>query len=468
MISQYANLYFPLCSFITMILLLFLYFSKGRLENDDNSVYSKLIIIGFFEAFLMFTTNLLVCICFKPEVYWLFEILNKLLYCVYIIWMTILFFYIYKIGKNMCHKIINKITFIINIILIVLIIALPIELHFENYLTTSIGASANVLYIGCAIYLLTMLIITMINFKDSNNKRKYIPLGLLLLLMSIMMLIRQVDPYLNISSNILSFVTLVMYFTIENPDLKMLNEITLAKNQVEKSNKAKSEFISSMSHEIRTPLNAIVGYSQMIDFAENLSDAKENSKEIVNASNTLLNMLSNILDISLVEVNELELKEVEYNLKELIEDIISLFKYKIEEKNLKLSFKMKKLSNKLIGDPDKLKRILANLIDNAIKYTDKGKINIIVNNEIKGKTCLLEIIVEDTGKGIDKETQKYLFTNFNRAEEHMDSHISGMGLGLSITKSLIEMMSGKITYETEIGKGTKFIVTLEQQIGSKL
>lgn len=156
-----------------------------------------------------------------------------------------------------------------------------------------------------------------------------------------------------------------------------------------------------------------------------------------------------------------------YIKKELVQEVTSLFKYKIEEKNLKFNIKISKLPNTLIGDPDKIKRILANLLDNAIKYTNKGKINLIINNEIKGNNCLLEIIVEDTGKGIDKETKKHLFDNFNRAEEHMDSHISGMGLGLSITKSLVEMMNGKISYDSVVNKGTKFIVNLNQKVGSK-
>ena len=467
MLSQYVNLYFPICSFLTMILILFLYFTKNRVENEDNSIYSKLVLFGFFEAFVMFTTNLLVCICFKPENYWFFEALNKLLYCVYIMWMTTLFFYIYKIGNNKCYKCVNKISFILNIILMILIIVLPIELHYENYLTTSVGASANVLYIGCAIYLLSMLIVSIVDYKEVEQKRKYIPLALLLLLMSITMIIRRVDPYLNISSNILSFVALVMYFTIENPDVKMLNREMLAKKQVEKSNKVKSEFISSMSHEIRTPLNAIVGYSQMVDFAETLDEAKENSKEVVNASNTLLNMLSNILDISMVEVNELEVKEVEYNLYEVVKDVTDLFKYKVDEKGLKFKLNMKLIENNLIGDPDKIKRILANLIDNAIKYTEKGKVVVSVDNKIKYNKCDLTISVEDTGIGIDNKTSKNLFSNFNRSEKHMDSHISGMGLGLSITKSLVEMMNGKISYESEVGKGTKFIVKLNQKVGSK-
>ena len=128
---------------------------------------------------------------------------------------------------------------------------------------------------------------------------------------------------------------------------------------------------------------------------------------------------------------------------------------------------MKLIENDLIGDPDKIKRILANLIDNAIKYTEKGKVVVSVDNKIKNNKCDLTITVEDTGIGIDNKTSKNLFSNFNRSEKHMDSHISGMGLGLSITKSLVEMMNGKISYESEVGKGTKFIVKLIQKVGNK-
>lgn len=464
MLSQYTNLYFPVCSMVITLVLCIVYFSKKKINNLDTSIYKVLLITGMLESFVMFLTNLLVCFCFIPENYLIFELLNKFLYTIYIIWLTILFFYIYKLGINKNEKSMLIICSILNIFLTTMIFISPIKLYYENSLTNSSGIASNYLYIGCSIYLFMMIAISLIGFKKVANKKKYLPLALLLVLMSFMMIIRQYDPLFNISSNVLSLVTLVMYFTIENPDLKMLKEMTLAKNQAEKSDKAKSEFISSMSHEIRTPLNAIVGYSQLIDYAETLDEAKENSKDIVNSSNTLLNMLSNVLDISMIDVGEMELKNIKYDINDIFDNVFNLFKYKLEEKKLKLNENIDDFPN-MYGDPDKIKRILANLIDNAIKYTESGRIDIIAKKEIKDDICNITIYIKDTGKGIDNKTKEKLFDNFNRAEKDMDSDISGMGLGLSITKSLIELMGGKIACESKVNEGTTFIIYLSQKIG---
>ena len=464
MLSQYVNLYFPVCSMITTLILCIVYFSKKKVNNLDTSIYKFLLITGMIESLLMFITNLLVCFFFVPENYFMFEVLNKLLYCIYIIWLTILFVYIYKLGNNKNIKYILVICSVINLFLMLMIFISPIKLYYQNGLTNSSGIASNYLYIGCSIYLFMMIVISLIGFKKVTYKKKYLPLALLLVLMSFMMIIRQYDPLFNISSNVLSLVVLVMYFTIENPDVKMLKEVTLAKNQAEKSDKAKSEFISSMSHEIRTPLNAIVGYSQLIDYAETLDEAKENSKDIVNSSNTLLNMLSNVLDISMIDVGEMTLKNVKYDINDIIDNIVNLFKYKLEEKNLKLDLNIDEFPS-LYGDSDKIKRILANLIDNAIKYTDNGSISILAKKDIKEDKCNIVMSVKDTGKGIDNKTKEKLFSNFNRAEEHMDSDISGMGLGLSITKSLIELMGGKIVCESKVNEGTTFTLYLSQRTG---
>ena len=447
------------------ISLLIIFNSKKHVLNKETKIYSQLLVINFiFIAVGILTfiiaklTNDMTFIAIFQKMYMaILLILNYLSikYCV-------MLFEGIKITKIM------KLSFIIfTICMILLIFILPLEVILSDDILDGIGPSYNIAVLYSFITFIVFIILTIYLIYKRNSLIKVIPFLILIFLYMFGFILRTIYPELIFEGFFYSFILFIMYHTIENPDLKMLNEVTLAKNQVEKSNKVKSEFISSMSHEIRTPLNAIMGYSQMIDFAESLEEAKNNAKEVVNASSTLLNMLSNVLDISMVEVNELELKEVEYNLYEIVKDVTDLFKYKVEEKGLKFKLNMQILENNLIGDPDKIKRILANLIDNAIKYTEKGKVIVSIDNKIKSNKCDLTITVEDTGIGIDKKTSKNLFSKFTRSEKHMDSHISGMGLGLSITKSLVEMMNGKITYESEEGKGTKFIVKLNQKVGSK-
>ena len=449
---------------ITITLLIIFNFKKHIL-NKETKIYSKLliinftfIIVGIATYIIANVTNNLSIIAIFQKIYMSILIILDYLSIKY----CLLLFDKFK-GAKKAYNIFGILT----VIMIILTFVLPLNVIFQDDILDGTGLSYNIVVLYSFISFMIFIVLTIYLLFTKNSIVKIIPFLILIFLYLGGFILRTYYPELIFEGFFYSFVLLIMYHTIENPDVKMLNEVTLAKNHVEKANKVKSEFISSMSHEIRTPLNAIVGYGQMIDFAENLDEAKENAKEIVNASNTLLNMLSNVLDISMVEVNELELKEIEYNLKDIVNDVIDLFKYKIEEKNLKFNLKINKTPDVLIGDPDKIKRIIANLVDNAIKYTDKGKISLIIKNEVRDNNCNIEINVSDTGKGIDEETKKHLFSNFNRSVEFKDSHISGMGLGLSITRSLIEMMNGKITYESEVGKGTTFVVKITQKVGNK-
>ena len=256
-----------------------------------------------------------------------------------------------------------------------------------------------------------------------------------------------------------------MYYTIENPDVKLLNELNLAKIQAEKSNQIKKEFLASMSHEIRTPLNAIVGFSTLISDAETLSEAKENSKYLIDSANTLLYMVSNIIDIASLDVDDTSIKEEKYNLKNVINDIANLYKYKLAEKNLELKLNIK-TPDVLEGDIDKIKRIIINLVDNAIKYTNDGKINLNVNSSIKNRKCHLEIVIKDNGKGMDKYVVNHLFENFTRAGDYKDSATAGLGLGLAITKRLVDILNGEISCTTS-AKGTTFKIKLTQKVGKK-
>ena len=264
---------------------------------------------------------------------------------------------------------------------------------------------------------------------------------------------------------IICLVVISMNFTIENPDVKMLEQVEMSKIQAEKANNAKTEFLSSMSHEIRTPLNAIVGFSDCIGDAETLSEAKENARDIINASETLLEIVNGILDISKIEAGKIEIVNSKYNAPETFLELAKLITPKMKEKGLDFTYKIAPdLPKTLYGDHANLKKIVTNLLSNACKYTEHGFVHYEVNCVNTKDLSKLIITVEDSGRGIKKESIDKMFTKFQRLDEDRNTTIEGTGLGLAITKQLIELMGGKIIVHTIYGEGSKFTVVINQRI----
>jgi signal transduction histidine kinase/CheY-like chemotaxis protein len=235
----------------------------------------------------------------------------------------------------------------------------------------------------------------------------------------------------------------------------------LAKEKAEKAEKAKTEFLTNMSHEIRTPLNAVIGSADLLETTSLSNDQKDLVETINISSRHLLNLVSHVLDMSRLEEGKLLLEHQDFQLDEVTESTIKLFandpKIKSKALNLRLNI-APNTPNDLHGDPYRLRQILVNLIGNAIKFTEKGWVELRISageSPLAGR-IFLEFQVQDTGIGIQQEDQKQLFTPFTQLNSGQQNALGGAGLGLTITKTLVELMGGVIHLDSKPNQGTTF------------
>ena len=464
-----SGILFPLCALPFSVLVLLVFSLKEHIHSRETKMFKCLIIVNFIGL-------LIEILCTGASfIYNDFRFLSNFVlktYLVYIItWATLFTVYIYFISheEEQIVKFENKQVkywFILYLITIFIIYILPIDLVIKDgfKIRYTTGMAVGFTYFISGVLSTIMLIILFKNIKKLKSK-KYIPVFSFLIFTLIVMFVQMAHPELLLMTYTESFVTFLMYFTIENPDVKMIEALNLARDQALKANNAKTEFLSSMSHEIRTPLNAIVGFSDCILESETLSEAKDNAADIVNASETLLEIVNGILDISKIEAGKIEIINAKYNAPNTYLELAKLITPKMEEKGLDFTYNIAPdLPNTLLGDPANIRKIITNLLSNACKYTDRGFVHYEVNCVNSNGVCKLIISVEDSGRGIKKESMDKMFTKFQRLDEDRNTTIEGTGLGLAITKQLTELMGGRILVHTIYGQGSKFTVVINQKI----
>ncbi len=251
-----------------------------------------------------------------------------------------------------------------------------------------------------------------------------------------------------------------------NNDLdKMVEELNESRMQAEAANRAKSDFLANMSHEIRTPINAILGFNTMIKREAKNPQIIKYADDIMGAGNSLLSIINDILDLSKIESGKMEIVPVEYEISSLLLDVVNMMKMKAADKGLRINLNVdSNIPVWLLGDDVRIKQIIVNLMNNAVKYTEHGTVTLNVHGIREGENERLYFEIKDTGIGIKPEDIDKLFEKFKRIEESRNHSIEGTGLGMNITINLLAMMNSKLDVKSNYGEGSKFSFEILQKV----
>ena len=440
-----SSLFFQIASLFYMGLIAFIYFSKKKYDTIENRIYSFLIIITFITL-IVDMASVSVALVNPKNIFAnpLCKFQNKNL----------------PYFRNLLYVFI-----IMFAVITTLIFMLPLYIFSDHKKMYTYGPSAVFSYSIAAFCIVMWLICMFLNIRKIKDK-KYLPAFAFIAFAGTAAFIQSTYPEYLLVTSAAAFITVLTYFTIENPDMKLIEELNIAKVQAEKANNAKTDFLSNMSHEIRTQHKANTGFSEALKEEPDLPErAKDDVDDILMASESLLEIVNGVLDISKIEANKLEIINNNYNPYKMFNDLTTLTKVRIGEKPIELIVKIdESIPKVLYGDYTRVKQVILNILTNAAKYTKEGHIIFKADSVIKGDVCRFIVSVEDTGIGIKRENIDKLFNKFERLDEDRNTTIEGTGLGLAITKKLVQLMHGELVVQSVYGKGSKFTVSIDQKI----
>lgn len=462
---------FIIASMFYSALLLIIYFSKDKEKKDENKVYGYMIVtnfIGLIISLLSYSVTL------NKDMFGAFTTIINKLYLIYLLTFLILFIYytfLISFSKKINmrfdkYDIYRKIKSIfIKVYFVFAFALLLLPLYYESAGVDNVYSygPGSLLCILMSAFGIILSLIFMIVGRKNIRKEKFIPLITYIILLPLSLVLEYKYPNLLLTTPIETFIVFLIFFTIENPDLDTINNLSNKNNSLEESNDAKNKFLSNISHEIRTPLTNIIGFTDSLKEKNKDMSIKGDIDNISVSANNLLEVVNGILDLSKFDKDKVKLNIKNYDLKSMIEEIRDFSKELLGNK--KVAFRTSfdtDMPKVLRGDYVVLRQIILNMIANAMKRTEVGYIEFSVSTISKGDTARVIISVEDTG-GTLKE--KKLESIFKGASNGSDNYkVEGVVASLPETYKLVKLMNGKIMAQNVYERGLKVTVAIDQGI----
>ncbi len=453
---------FDLLGLLVLFILIFIYYSKNIASRPQSNIFNGIMITAYIMQ-LLYIANF---IATKASLN--IFIFQKLYLVSIILFASLLFSYYFTIliqdkyssQDSIIDKKLKSLKYsitLINIVTFILTFMLDINLNDNLIFGTSVIFAYGLYF--TYIILDAILMIIGRNIISKSNKKNLLIIFITNILLTIMNFIFINATIINFTPVIIIF---IIYLGIENIWIKENQRLILEKNYSRKTSLDKVKFLSNLSHEIRNPINVIDGFSQVLIDSNDINSMKEDAKDIRTASKELTEIIDGLIDIATIDNGKLELMPEDYNVNEMFDNIIDISNSRIKDKNIKFTSNIDKdIPEVLFGDQAKLEQILLNIINNSIKYTEKGEINLNVDVVKSRLMCRLKISIKDTGSGMKKEEITNIFNEDKRLENN-DSE----KLGLIIAKKLLELMNGKIDINSIYGQGTEVSIVIDQKMVS--
>ena len=460
-----SNGYLTGCALIISAIITIIFLVRKNIGNFETKIFKKMLLCNVIESLI---TTMIVIIALTINSNKIFVILNRLDVIVITFWCSLMFFYLYNVAASK-KKNINIVKYFIttlNIIIIFFAFILDVniistkEVLDSNGPLTQFGLYSSVFYI--ILMIMTLVITKIRKIKIKNNK--YIPLYFLIFMLIIIAILRTIVPHINFISIMLTIVDLIMVFTIENPDLKMVNELLRNRELIEDQMEAKSDFLFEMSQGIKMPAKNILELTKTYDKLEEDIDKKDVITNIQANANELIFRTNNILDVSSMDASKIKIVDDDYNPYALFNEIKSFVNNKLIDKKIELNFKVNNnVPNRLCGDSIRLKQILMSVLINSIENTNSGYINVNIDSITRYDVARLIIKVEDSGFGMDiNKVNKILDSSRNLSIEEIEK-IDKLDVDMPAAIKIIKLLGGNINIRSNIGKGTIINIVIDQR-----